>query len=127
MPQHFRVARHTSNIEKIREFYTELIGLKVLYEFNHDGYRGIMLGKKSHDWHLEFTVSNKEPNHSFDEDDVLVFYFSEDKKYIEILERFKFAMIDPVKSSNPYWDIHGRTFVDPDGHRVVICHKEWEN
>ena len=25
-----------------------------------------------------------------------------------------------VKAFNPYWDKNGRTFVDPDGYRVVL-------
>lgn len=127
MIQHFRVARHTSDIDKIKEFYIGLVGLKLLYEFNHDGYLGIMLGQKEDDWHLEFTVSDKEPKHCSDEEDVLVFYLADDKKYIEALERFKYSGVEAIKSANPYWDIHGRTYIDPDGYRIVICHKEWVN
>lgn len=127
MIQHFRVARHTKDIDKIKYFYIELVGLRLLYEFNHDGYIGIMLGQKKDNWHLEFTMSDKEPVHVSDEEDVLVFYFDEDKKYIEVLERFKYDGIEAVESANPYWDVYGRTYIDPDGYRVVICHKEWKN
>lgn len=127
MIQHFRVARHTKNIDKVKDFYTRLVGLRLLYEFNHDGYIGVMLGQKEDNWHLEFTMSDKEPKHCSDEEDVLVFYFDNDKKYIEVLERFKFEGIDPVESANPYWDVYGRTYIDPDGYRVVMCHKEWKN
>ena len=71
----FRVARHTDNIQKIRYFYTEILGFKVLGEFkDHDGYDGIFIGKENTAWHLEFTTSDKQPNHKFDKDDILVFY-----------------------------------------------------
>lgn len=127
MIQHFRVARHTMDIDRVKRFYIDLVGLKLLYEFNHDGYIGVMLGQKDDNWHLEFTMSEKKPCHCPDDEDVLVFYFEDDKGYIEVLERFKFDGIEAVKSINPYWDIHGRTYIDPDGYRVVICHKKWDN
>ncbi|MGB3367501.1 MAG: VOC family protein [Acidaminobacteraceae bacterium] len=127
MIQNFRVARHTGDIDRIKDFYIRLVGLNLLYEFNHDGYLGVMLGQKKDDWHLEFTMSDKNPSHCFDDEDALVFYIEDDKMYIKALERFKIEGIDPVKSANPYWDIYGRTYVDPDGYRIVICHKEWKN
>jgi len=35
------------------------------------------------------------------------------------------AGFNVVNSLNPYWDVNGRTFVDPDGYRVVIQNKAW--
>lgn len=32
-----------------------------------------------------------------------------------------------VTSFNPYWDMHGRTFEDNDGYRVVLQNAAWEN
>jgi len=32
-----------------------------------------------------------------------------------------------VESFNPYWDVHGHTFQDLDGYRVVIQNDEWSN
>ena len=41
----FRSARHTDNIEGLKTFYTEIIGLDILGDFkDHDGYSGIFLG-----------------------------------------------------------------------------------
>jgi hypothetical protein len=31
----------------------------------------------------------------------------------------------PVPSYNPYWDVTGRTFEDPDGYRVVLQCAAW--
>ncbi len=32
---------------------------------------------------------------------------------------------EPVRSLNPYWDVRGRTFEDPDGYRVVLECADW--
>ena len=31
----------------------------------------------------------------------------------------------PVSSYDPYWDVHGRTFEDVDGYRVVLQNAAW--
>ena len=31
-----------------------------------------------------------------------------------------------VKSYNPYWDISGVTFEDPDGYRIVLQNATWQ-
>lgn len=42
----FRKVRHTDQLAKIRAFYTEVIGLEVLFSFDeHNGYSGVFLGK----------------------------------------------------------------------------------
>lgn len=127
MIHHFRIARHTKDIDTIKEFYSEMVGLNVLGEFDHEGYKGVLLGLKSQTWHLEFTMSDKIPEHNFDDDDLLVFYIEDEKNYIEILERFKIAGVEKLESSNPYWDRIGATYIDPEGYRIVICNKSWEN
>jgi len=33
----------------------------------------------------------------------------------------------PVPSFNPYWDLDGRTFEDPDGYRVVLQRGTWSD
>ena len=115
-----RVARHTKEPERIKTFYLELLGLDLLGEFQgHDGYDGIFIGSKGLDWHLEFTVSDHLPSHTADEDDLLVFYAAK-PEYDRILERMSDAGIPSVTPRNPYWEKKGKTFVDPDGFRVVI-------
>lgn len=40
-----RVARHTTNLNAISDFYTQLLGMKVLGSFSgHDSYDGVFLG-----------------------------------------------------------------------------------
>lgn len=117
----FRYARHTTNLDNIRKFYTRVIGLDVIGTFEkHNNYNGIFLGLKNEHWHLEFTTSNEAPNHKADEDDALVFYF---KNHAEIEKRCDIAKLLNVKqvtSKNPYWNKHAITLLDPDGFRVIL-------
>ena len=54
----FRYARHTNNLEQLKSFYIDVLGLELLGGFeNHDGYDGAFIGKQDENWHLEFTQS----------------------------------------------------------------------
>lgn len=117
----FRFARHTNDLEKLQAFYMEVLGLELLGHFtNHDGYDGIFLGKPASDWHLEFTKSGKPASHSFDEDDILVFYPKTITEYKDILNRLNTNNIEIIEAENPYWNEHGKMFLDPDGYRIII-------
>ena len=99
----FRNARHTNNLKLIVEFYTEIIGLKVLFSFeNHNDYNGSFLGKPDHDWHLEFTTSKDKAEHKFDDEDMMVFYPTEKDEYDEIVLRIETNNIDQLKAKNPF-------------------------
>jgi catechol 2,3-dioxygenase-like lactoylglutathione lyase family enzyme len=116
-----RVARHTTNLDIITRFYTEMLGLNVLGNFmGHDGYDGVFLGLPGAGWHLEFTASTELPIHQPDEDDLLVFYPETIVIYQQITARFKQAGIVEVTARNPYWNINGITYADPDGYRLVV-------
>lgn len=127
MINHFRVARHTNKLDEIKKFYCEILGLELLGEFDHKGYKGVFLGEKNQTWHLEFTESNDIAKHIPDKDDLIVFYLGKNIEYDNCLERLKSNGFVSVVSKNPYWDEWGRTYCDPDGFRIVICHKEWSN
>lgn len=117
----FRIARHTSNLQVIIDFYTQNLGLEVLGSFeNHNDYDGIFLGKNGLDWHLEFTVSFDAPKHHPDEDDLLVFYINNLEEFEQMKANFKRNKHQVVSSKNPYWNQHALTYLDPDGFRVVI-------
>lgn len=87
---HFRYARHTRKIELLEQFYTEILGLKLLGRFvNHDQYDGIFLGLEGKDWHIEFTQNGElEPQH-WDADDLLVFYPTDQNHYQYILRQIE--------------------------------------
>ncbi len=114
----FRIARHTSRLEQLKDFYVNIIGLSLLGEFkNHSGYDGVFIGNANLDWHLEFTQTGESADHKFDEDDILVFYPENQWEYTDLLERINTLK---VVAKNPYWQENGITIKDPDGHTVVI-------
>ncbi|MFT4753164.1 MAG: hypothetical protein ACI9GM_001043 [Salibacteraceae bacterium] len=122
----FRVARHTKNLLLLKKFYTEVIGLIVLGDFeNHEGYDGLFLGEVGENWHLEFTFDGDLPNSQPDPDDLFVFYVNSDRELENIKEQAIKNCSPMVASKNPYWNRNGITLIDPDGFRVVISvHKK---
>jgi len=117
----FRNARHTNQLELLVEFYTQIIGFEVLGRFeNHSNYDGVFLGVPGSDWHLEFTQSTELVEHSFDEDDCLVFYPTTTIAFNAILSTIKEKQITPIKAKNPYWNENGICILDPDRYTVII-------
>ncbi|MEZ4775605.1 MAG: VOC family protein [Bacteroidia bacterium] len=118
----FRFARHTNNLEKLKSFYTDVLGFDLLGGFeDHDNYNGIFLGYKNAGWHLEFTESDQPANHTFDEDDILVFYPESEEKYTRLLAHLREHQVEFIQPQNPYWSENGVMILDPDGYRVVIA------
>jgi len=117
----FRYARHTNNLAQLIRFYTEIIGLEELGGFkDHHNYNGVFLGPKKAEWHLEFTSSPEIATHSFDEDDLLVFYLNTEAEVKSIVKNAGRNNLAKVSPKNPYWATNSHTFFDPDGYRVVI-------
>lgn len=117
----FRYARHTNNLEKLKSFYTNVLGLELLGEFkNHNGYNGIFLGFPNADWHLEFTQTKENTIHTFDEDDILVFSPKSKIEYDTLIERFCAHKISFIEPKNPYWIENGKLILDPDGYCIAI-------
>lgn len=117
----FRLARHTTDLRKIQNFYQAILGLDLLSSFsNHHGYDGIFLGKYNATWHLEFTTSGKEPEHITDEDDFLVFYVSSHEQSM-IKQKCLDNDIPILKAKNPYWNQNGLVISDPDNYRIIIA------
>jgi hypothetical protein len=51
-----RVARPSDDLNAVVRFYRDGLGFEVLYEFrDHDGFDGVMLGRRGTAYHLEFT------------------------------------------------------------------------
>jgi len=122
-----RVARPTDNLGALSRMYMDGFGFERLAAFeNHRGFDGIILGHPQAPYHLEFTAQQ---GHSAgavpSPDHLLVFYLPEVGEWERVCERLERAGFAPVKSWNPYWDEHGRTFEDIDGHRVVVQNDEW--
>ena len=116
-----RVARHTKDLQPVIYFYRDILGLLVLGEFkNHDQYNGVFLGLKNQNWHLEFTTSDQAPDHHPDKDDLLVFYVDSREEFQQLKARFEKHNVHPVKPANPYWEVNGMTYQDPDGFYLTI-------
>jgi catechol 2,3-dioxygenase-like lactoylglutathione lyase family enzyme len=122
-----RVARPTDHLEDVVRFYSEGLGLSVLGSFmDHDGFDGVMLGLPGADYHFEFTRKHGHtPGRAPTEDNLLVFYFSDQHEWGAAADRMTAAGYQSVPSFNPYWDQSGRTYEDPDGYRVVLQNAWW--
>lgn len=122
-----RVARPTDDLDALPPFYVDGLGLEILFRFqDHDGFDGLMLGRKGWPYHLEFTrahghVAGRAPT----ADNLLVFYYPNEGDWRRAVERMAAAGFAPVAAFNPYWDRSGRTFEDPDGYRVVLQKGCW--
>ncbi len=117
----FRYARHTDNLKRLEVFYTNILGLDVLFSFeDHNSYSGIFLGKEGHDWHLEFTTSGDKAEHKFDAEDILVFYPTHQEEYDQIIHQIEANNIEKLKARNPYWNDNGIMIQDPDGFHVIV-------
>lgn len=116
-----RVARHTDNLERIENFYVNILGFEQLGGFeNHNNYDGIFIGKPGLDWHFEFTQSHEKAEHHFDQDDVIVLYPKSIEDYNRLISSLLKNNISSITANNPFWNENGKMFLDPDGYRIVI-------
>ncbi len=117
----FRYARHTSDLQRIERFYTEIVGLENLGGFeNHNNYNGLFLGHKNSNWHLEFTTSSEQPKSKFDEDDILVFYVNSEIELARVKKKLNQKNIPLEVPKNPYWKENGIMISDPDNFKIVF-------
>lgn len=58
-------------------------------------------------------------------EDLLVLYYPDENEWGHACKRMADAGYEKANSFNPYWEENGRTFVDPDGYRVVIQNSAW--
>ena len=126
---HIRIARPTDNMHEVIRFYRDGFGLKELGSFeDHSGFDGTMLGTPGGSYHLEFThhrgsVAPPAPT----QENLLVFYLPVRPEWQEAVDRMLANGYMPVESFNPYWEVNGKTFEDPDGYRVVLQNDSWTN
>jgi hypothetical protein len=86
----------------------------------------LILGHSQQPYHLEFTAQRghrvgKAPT----QDHLLVFYLPDQDAWEASCARMLAAGFRCVPAYNPYWDVHGRTFEDLDGYRVVLQNAAW--
>ena len=122
-----RIARPTDSLESTALLYARGLGLARLGGFSdHEGFSGVMLGSPGVPYHLELTQKAGHPaGCSPTTDDLLVFYEPDEATWHARCDAMVAAGFERVEAFNPYWDVAGRTFQDPEGYRVVIQRGTW--
>ena len=115
-----RIARPTADLARSVGFYRDVVGLPVMGGFDdHDGYDGVFLALPG-GAELELTAGPARPGPGTDED-LLVLYVGTPGELAAMAARIEAAGASAVVSPNPYWERWGRTFLDPDGYRLVVA------
>ncbi len=127
MPHQLRIARPVSNLARSTDLYCRGLGLRILGSFqDSDGFDGVMLGVPGSGYHFEFTYCRTHPlAPSPTAEDVIVLYLPTEAEWNARCASMSAAGFKQVPSFNPYWDLNGRTYEDPDGYRVVLQQTEW--
>ncbi|MBB5458343.1 hypothetical protein HDG33_001986 [Paraburkholderia sp. Cpub6] len=107
--------------------YCKALDLMVLARFeDHQGFDGVMLGRPGMDYHFEFTRCREHPiAPTPTNEDLTVFYAPDQTEWRSTCERLIQNGFAHVASFNPYWDVSGRTYEDPDGYRIVLQRAGW--
>lgn len=129
MQPHLRIARPVRDLACAKEMYSRGLGLESLGEFaDHDGFDGVMLGRKGGSYHFEFTCCRAHRvTPSPTPEDLVVFYLSDRAEWERTCASVLAAGFRRVASFNPYWETRGRTFEDSDGYRIVLQNADWSN
>ena len=121
-----RVARPMADLDRIRTFYAEVVGLPLLWSFaDHDGFDGAIFGVPDERAQLELVRTPHNDLPAPANEDALVLYHRASAAVTELVDRLWRAgtieVTDGDPTLNPYWPRHGaRCFVDPDGYRLII-------
>jgi catechol 2,3-dioxygenase-like lactoylglutathione lyase family enzyme len=119
----WRVARPARDLDRSVAFYRDLLGLREQGGFrDHDGYDGAFFALPG-EGQLELTSGPAEPR-AGTEEDLLVLYLGTADEVSAVAVALRSAGVAAVTSPNPYWNRLGHTFLDPDGHRIVIAAME---
>ena len=118
-----RVARHTERLDEAVAVERDGLGLPEIGGFrDHDGYDGVFLAVPGTGAHLELTAGGGHGAPVPHPESLLVLYLGDDEAVRAAAERLG---VDPLAPANPYWAVHGLTFADPDGFRVVLAGERW--
>jgi catechol 2,3-dioxygenase-like lactoylglutathione lyase family enzyme len=130
---HIRIARPSRDLAAAERFYVQGLGLKVLFRhtFEEGGHEHsiLMLGYPKAAWHLELVHAPGDadfPVAAPTEEDLLVLYL-DGKVDAAVVDQLREKGGKKVKARNAYWEECGVTVADPDGYRVVLTVRAWEN
>ena len=126
---HLRIARPVSDLERSATLYCRGLNLIEIDRFeNHEGFDGIMLGRREWPYHFEFTHCRTHPvAPSPSPEDLVVLYVPDPAEWQQSCAAMLAAGFSEVVSFNPYWQEHGRTFEDHDRYRIVLQQAPWSN
>jgi catechol 2,3-dioxygenase-like lactoylglutathione lyase family enzyme len=129
MQHHLRVARPVRNLARTVAMYCDGLGLCVLGRFeDHEGFDGATLGRAGMQYHFESTHWRTHPSAPTPtNEDLAVFFVPDVTAWQAGCAAMVAAGFKQVTSLNPCWEVQGRTFIDPDGYRVVLQNSEWSN
>ena len=106
--------------------YRRGLGLHLLGSFQgHAGFDGVMLGVPDAAYHLELTGGAEPATRQPSPEDLLVLYVPDPREWRALCDSMLAAGFKAVSSSNPYWEVRGRTFEDADGYRTVLECAQW--
>jgi len=122
-----RIARPVSCLKRSAAMYADALGFVEIGRFeDHAGFDGIMLGKPGANYHFEFTYCRHHPVvPTPTPEDLVVFYVPAEDEWLRVCDLVLKVGFVEAASFNPYWQVGGRTFEDPDGYRVVIQRASW--
>jgi len=121
-----RIARPTLDLERIRSFYEDVVGLPVLWDFvDHDGFDGVIFGVPDERVQLELVRPPSGVTPAPTDEDALVLFHQPGPAMTELVDRLGRAgtaeLFADDPTLNPYWPRQGaRSFVDPDGYRLFV-------
>lgn len=122
-PAKVRIARQTDQLDALKRFYCEGLGLPILSEFGgHGAYTGLIVGLPGHTYHLEFIQhAEGSPGDAPNEESLLVFYLADMAAVRRITSKLTGMGYAQVEAENPWWERHHAiTIEDPDRWRVVF-------
>lgn len=125
---HLRLARPSHDLSQAEKFWVGGLDLEVLYRAGPEaegGHSLLMVGWPDAAWHLELVGDPEgETPPAPSEEDLLVLYLGQPVAQ-ELIDSLTINGGLVVQARNPYWDRYGVTIVDPDGYRLVLCHRSW--
>lgn len=127
MTMTLRIARPCSKLQRSATMYKAALGLDEVARFeNHGGFDGVILALPGASWHLEFTHCRHHPvAPTPTAEDLLVFYVPDADRWLLRCNALLSSGFSECAAFNPYWQVNGRTFADPDGYRVVVQRAAW--
>ena len=102
---HYLKIQHNASCSSNPEIYLWMIGLNYHFEFTHCRRHPVVPSPTS--------------------EDLAVFYIPDALEWQSACASMLAAGFQRVAPFNPYWDVRGCTFKDPDGYCVVLQNASW--